>query len=94
MFKVFSRSSPARRFVYATVGLTLGYIVMRCAGAVVCSLGGHNREEEMFSGWASIMFALAYGVVGAILGKREKAPRRAPEYEETGAGDQSHIRAE
>jgi hypothetical protein len=80
MFNVFSKSSPARRFVYATIGLALGYIVMRCAGAIVCSLGEHNGEEEMFSGWAAIMFALAYGVIGAILGKPETPRRRAPVY--------------
>jgi hypothetical protein len=94
MFNVFATSSPARRFVYAAIGLVCGYIVMRCAAAVVCYLCEHNDEEEMFFGWASIMFALAYGVIGAMLGKRERASRWAPEYEETGADDQSHIRAE
>ena len=89
MFNVFSKSSPARPFVYATLGLAFGYIVMRGAGAVVCSLGEHNGEEEMFSGWASIMFALAYGVIGAILGKPEKLPRRAPVHTEISADGQS-----
>jgi hypothetical protein len=94
MFNVFSRSSRARRFVYAAIGLVCGYIIMRCAAAVVCYLCEHNGEEEMFSGWASIMFALAYGVIGAILGKPEMPQRRAPLHKKPGADGQSYIRAE
>ncbi|TCL62349.1 hypothetical protein EV286_12217 [Rhizobium sp. BK251] len=59
------------------LGLLTGYVLTRLGFYALCHYGGHNVQEELFSGWATMIYTVGFGVVGLTLGRSDRSSEKS-----------------